>query len=53
MATPHLYKGPCWCERVPVTREDMARLPADLPRTACLCRECLEHLTDVTAAYRG
>jgi hypothetical protein len=45
LATAHPYKGPCWCERVAVTREDLVRLPADLPRSACLCRDCLAKLT--------
>ncbi len=42
VAKGHLYKGPCWCQRVVVPGPLLARLADGSAESACLCRPCLE-----------
>jgi hypothetical protein len=35
------YKGPCWCERVEMPAELLARVPAELRNRACICAVCV------------
>ncbi|MGP8202295.1 MAG: cysteine-rich CWC family protein [Limisphaerales bacterium] len=34
--------GPCWCARVEIPDELLARVPVELRDRACLCRNCIE-----------
>lgn len=42
MCTVGTYKGLCWCERIQVPASLLARVPAELQRRVCLCRNCVE-----------
>ena len=42
MCTASTYKGLCWCERTPIPTSLLARVPADLQRRVCVCRNCVE-----------
>jgi hypothetical protein len=41
LVTMAAYKGPCWCERVTIPEELLARVPAADRDRACLCRQCV------------
>ena len=51
------YKGPCWCFKVDMPAELVARVPEDLRGKACICRECVMDFhrqeTDVAVAGPG
>jgi len=48
------HKGPCWCTRVEIPEELLARVPVELRNRACICRECVEsfHLEQANATKR-
>jgi hypothetical protein len=33
-------RGACWCAAATITRETLARVPADLARRVCICERC-------------
>jgi len=35
-------KGPCWCVRVEIPDELLARVPVEFRNRACICRNCVE-----------
>ena len=41
LCTLAAYKGPCWCAKVKIPEELIARLPADARNRACFCRDCV------------
>jgi prepilin-type N-terminal cleavage/methylation domain-containing protein/prepilin-type processing-associated H-X9-DG protein len=42
LCTPDVYKGACWCARVEMPAELLARVPENLRNRACICRACVE-----------
>jgi hypothetical protein len=49
-----VYKGPCWCMKVKIPDELIARVPAESRNKACICRACVmkfhrARMNDVTA----
>jgi prepilin-type N-terminal cleavage/methylation domain-containing protein/prepilin-type processing-associated H-X9-DG protein len=40
--TPAADQGACWCARVEIPAELLARVPAALRNRACICRKCVE-----------
>jgi Family of unknown function (DUF5522)/Cysteine-rich CWC len=41
LCTSATYKGPCWCARVKIPEEFIARIPAESRNQACICRACV------------
>ena len=41
LCTVDAYKGPCWCAKVKIPAELIARVPAELQNRACICRDCV------------
>jgi len=35
------YKGPCWCAKVKVPDELIAKIPVEYRNQACICRACV------------
>jgi prepilin-type N-terminal cleavage/methylation domain-containing protein/prepilin-type processing-associated H-X9-DG protein len=42
LCSPAAYKGSCWCARVEIPGELLARVPENFRNRACICRECVE-----------
>jgi prepilin-type N-terminal cleavage/methylation domain-containing protein/prepilin-type processing-associated H-X9-DG protein len=42
LCSPAAYKGSCWCARVEIPGELLARVPENLRNRACICRACVE-----------
>ena len=42
LCTLSASQGPCWCVRVEIPDELLARVPVELRNRACLCRNCVE-----------
>jgi Cysteine-rich CWC len=40
-ATSGSFTTPCWCTKIAVSPELLARLPQDTRKRSCLCRKCL------------
>jgi Family of unknown function (DUF5522)/Cysteine-rich CWC len=41
LCTTAAYKGPCWCEKVSIPDELLARVPAGDRNRACICSDCV------------
>jgi hypothetical protein len=41
LCTTKAYKGPCWCEKMIIPDELLARVSPELRNKACLCRNCV------------
>jgi hypothetical protein len=41
LCTTGAYKGPCWCEKVAIPDELLARVPVEQRNRACICRACV------------
>lgn len=41
LCTVNAYKGPCWCARIQIPEELLARVPEDLKNRACICYACV------------
>lgn len=41
LATSGVYKGPCWCMSMEIPQVLLVRVPPDLSRKACVCRDCV------------
>jgi hypothetical protein len=41
LCTTSAYKGPCWCTRVKMPEELLARVPEVLRNRACICHDCV------------
>ena len=42
LCSPAAYKGSCWCARVEIPGELLARVPENFRNRACICRKCVE-----------
>jgi prepilin-type N-terminal cleavage/methylation domain-containing protein/prepilin-type processing-associated H-X9-DG protein len=42
LCSPAAHKGQCWCARVEIPGELLARVPENLRNRACICRRCVE-----------
>ena len=42
LCTLSASQGPCWCVRVEIPDELLARVPVELRNRACICRNCVE-----------
>jgi prepilin-type processing-associated H-X9-DG protein/prepilin-type N-terminal cleavage/methylation domain-containing protein len=42
LCSPAAYKGSCWCARVEIPGELLARVPENFRNRACICRSCVE-----------
>jgi prepilin-type N-terminal cleavage/methylation domain-containing protein/prepilin-type processing-associated H-X9-DG protein len=42
LCSPAAYKGSCWCARVEIPCELLARVPDNFRNRACVCRNCVE-----------
>jgi prepilin-type N-terminal cleavage/methylation domain-containing protein/prepilin-type processing-associated H-X9-DG protein len=42
LCSPAAYKGSCWCARVEIPGELLARVPENFRNRACICRNCVE-----------
>ena len=42
LCSPAAYKGSCWCARVEMPEQLLARVPENLRNRACICRDCVE-----------
>ena len=42
LCAPVAYKGQCWCARVEMPAELLARVPENFRHRACICRPCVE-----------
>jgi prepilin-type N-terminal cleavage/methylation domain-containing protein/prepilin-type processing-associated H-X9-DG protein len=42
LCSPVVYKGDCWCARMEIPAELLARVPENFRNRACICRSCLE-----------
>jgi hypothetical protein len=41
LCSPATYKGQCWCARIEVPAELIARVPENLRNRACICENCV------------
>ena len=41
--SPAAYKGRCWCARVEIPGELLARVPENFRNRACICKSCIEN----------
>ena len=42
LCSPAAYKGQCWCARLEMPGELLARVPENLRNRACICQGCVE-----------
>ena len=42
LCSPAAHKGSCWCARVEIPGELLARVPENFRNRACICRNCVE-----------
>ena len=42
LCSPAAHKGPCWCARVEISSELLARVPENFRNRACICQSCVE-----------
>jgi prepilin-type processing-associated H-X9-DG protein/prepilin-type N-terminal cleavage/methylation domain-containing protein len=42
LCSPAAYKGPCWCARVEISGELLARVPENFRNRACIYQKCVE-----------
>ena len=42
LCSPAAYKGSCWCARVEIPGELLARVPENFRNRACICQMCIE-----------
>jgi prepilin-type N-terminal cleavage/methylation domain-containing protein/prepilin-type processing-associated H-X9-DG protein len=42
LCSPAAYKGSCWCARVEIPGELLARVPENFRNRVCVCRQCVE-----------
>jgi prepilin-type N-terminal cleavage/methylation domain-containing protein/prepilin-type processing-associated H-X9-DG protein len=42
LCSPAAYKGSCWCARVEIPGELLARVPENFRNRACICQKCVE-----------
>jgi prepilin-type N-terminal cleavage/methylation domain-containing protein/prepilin-type processing-associated H-X9-DG protein len=42
LCSPAAYKGQCWCARVEIPGELLARVPENFRNRACICLNCVE-----------
>ncbi len=42
LGSPATHKGPCWCARVEIPGELLARVPENFRNRACICQNCVE-----------
>jgi prepilin-type processing-associated H-X9-DG protein/prepilin-type N-terminal cleavage/methylation domain-containing protein len=42
LCSPAAYKGSCWCARMEIPGELLARVPENFRNRACICQKCVE-----------
>jgi prepilin-type N-terminal cleavage/methylation domain-containing protein/prepilin-type processing-associated H-X9-DG protein len=42
LCSPAAYKGSCWCARLEISGELLARVPENFRNRVCVCRQCVE-----------
>jgi prepilin-type processing-associated H-X9-DG protein/prepilin-type N-terminal cleavage/methylation domain-containing protein len=42
LCSPAAYKGSCWCARLEIPGELLARVPENFRNRACICQKCIE-----------
>jgi hypothetical protein len=52
LCTTDAYKGPCWCTKVKIPEELLARVPAELRNRACICRKCVTQFHREQASHQ-
>ena len=43
LCSPATYQGPCWCTRLEIPADLLARVPEHFRNRACICQNCLAH----------